>query len=92
MAFQMDLSRELLSLLAIKEDLFSEMSEQPSTRFFDVVLESSLKKKPQRLERIPKKARQNNQFAVNVWVTWATNRNSRSDLLYCPCDLPNHQA
>ncbi|XP_062572924.1 zinc finger MYM-type protein 2-like [Saccostrea cucullata] len=78
MSFQMDLSQELQSLFDISEDLFSDMTEK-STCFPEVITEAALEK--QRIQRIPKKTRQNNQFAVNVWVAWATNRNKRADML-----------
>lgn len=75
MPFQLDLSQELKSLFDIGDYLFSDVPDTSSKR----LSEADLKK--QRIQRIHKKTGQNNQFAVNVWLAWAHNRNKSAGAL-----------
>ncbi len=57
MYFQLDLSQVLKSLFDISDDLFSDVLDTNSKRFSETISEADLVK--QRIQRIPKKSRQN---------------------------------
>lgn len=57
MYFQLDLSQVQKSLFDISDDLFSDVLDTNSKRFSETISEADLVK--QRIQRIPKKSRQN---------------------------------
>lgn len=57
MYFQLDLSQVLKSIFDISDDLFSDVLDTYSKRFSETISEADLVK--QRIQRIPKKSRQN---------------------------------
>lgn len=57
MYLQLDLSQVLKSLFDISDDLFSDVLDTNSKRFSETISEADLVK--QRIQRIPKKSRQN---------------------------------